>query len=245
MSKVRDIQLNQYGMKAGRDWSYIETRRNRIEGALGKGIKLILQIGKDLSEVHERLANNGNGKFTQWVEKCCGISGRTARRYISAFETFGEDAGTVSGTFDARTMYLLSSDNTPEAAIEQALALAKKGKVVNYDSAKEIIEKNTSEEEDELSGDELTGDELDEDELDEDEDDGDRNSGDDVDGDEPSVEEELEEDEAEVDESEIPTTWSKSSYQSELRRVLETWQARCPNTEEFASVTREEVSRFV
>ena len=42
------------------------------------------------------------------MEKCCGISGRTARRYISAFETFGEDAGTVSGTFDARTMYLLS-----------------------------------------------------------------------------------------------------------------------------------------
>ena len=77
--------------------------------------------------VNERLARNGNGTFTRWVTERCGFTDRTARNYIAAFETFGQDAETVSGTFDAKAMYLLSSDNTPETATKQALELAKGG----------------------------------------------------------------------------------------------------------------------
>lgn len=98
----------------------------------------ILVIGRELKAAQDRLANHHDGTFNKWVEQRCGFSKRTAYNAISAYTTFG--CATVAQLFDARALYLLSAESTPEAATEEALRLANEGEVITHKRAKAIVD---------------------------------------------------------------------------------------------------------
>jgi hypothetical protein len=122
----------------------IESCAVRIDKAKARGVALIFEIGEQLQIAHDELANHGDGKFGKWCQERCGISKSAAYRYLSVVEVFSRqkqlDGPTVGQSFDAKALYYLSRDTTPEAAIKDALYKAKRGERVTLADAKEIVE---------------------------------------------------------------------------------------------------------
>jgi len=116
---------------------------DRIADAKATAVDTIIAIGGDLNQAHELLAGAGrDGMFRPWVEKQCGFSISTAYNYINAHKTFGDKFPTVGHFFDARAVYLLSSNKCLEAATE-ALQIAEAGNHITLAIAKKLIQKQT------------------------------------------------------------------------------------------------------
>lgn len=94
-----------------------------------------LEIGRLLSESREFLDGES---FKTWVERECGCSIRSAYRYISAFENFG-DCATVAH-IELSAMYELAKNDCAKKA---ALRMAKDGKTVTQQIAKELVTKHS------------------------------------------------------------------------------------------------------
>ena len=100
----------------------------------------IIEIGSQLSQAQAILAGKGReGLFRPWFTNCCGLPKTTVYRAIAAYEAFNK-CPTV-GHFDAKAIYLLSSDACPEAATQEAIQLAEDGEHIDYCRAKEIVAK--------------------------------------------------------------------------------------------------------
>ena len=104
----------------------------------------IVDIGKHLDAVHDRLAGRGcEGRFLPWVKERCGFSKVTAYKYMSAFREFGKCSHYE--LFDSSAMYLLSSDKSPEEASERAMELAAEGKPITLAVARELVREASGE----------------------------------------------------------------------------------------------------
>ncbi len=120
-----------------------------INKATAKGIELIFEIGQQLRIAHDELANHGDGTFGKWCVERCGMTYRCARQYLDVVEVFGERKQLVcepgSQSFDAKALYYLSREVTPEDAIEDAIKAAKKGERITLAKAKEFVAEYTVE----------------------------------------------------------------------------------------------------
>lgn len=99
----------------------------------------VMGIGATLAIAQETLANNGNGMFLKFVEKC-GFSKSSAYRILDAYRVFA-NVPTV-GRIEDSAMYALSHKDTPEKALKEVLVLAEKGVQVTQKQAKAIIQKH-------------------------------------------------------------------------------------------------------
>lgn len=134
------------GLPAGENRT-LETHAVAIDKCRANGVQLIFEIGEHLQAAHDLLANHGDGMFGKWCVERCGMTDRTARNYINVVEVFGKQkklvSETGSGTFDAKALYYLSRDTTPDAAIKDALKAAKNGDRVTLADARDIVARYT------------------------------------------------------------------------------------------------------
>ena len=99
----------------------------------------IIEIGGELSAAQSLLAGKGrDGRFAPWY-RCQGFNRSEVYRAIAAHKVFNK-CPTV-GHFDAKSVYLLSSDSCPEEATVEAMRLAEDGNYIDHNRAKEIVAK--------------------------------------------------------------------------------------------------------
>jgi len=94
-----------------------------------------IRVGEELATAQSLLAGKGrDGSFRPWFRECCGLSKSYVYRAIAAYKLFGK-CPTV-GHFEARAIYLLSSDSCPDDAIQEAITLTEGGEYIDYRRAK-------------------------------------------------------------------------------------------------------------
>lgn len=114
---------------------YLASQINREKAAM---INAGMTVGKHVAEAHSLLAGNGrDGKFTEWVNKVCGFSRRSAYNYMLAFQRFDGCEGIDFISQDA--LYALSGPDTPPQAVKEAMKLAGKGQRVDVKAAKNLL----------------------------------------------------------------------------------------------------------
>lgn len=96
----------------------------------------IIQIGKNLREVKERLPH---GMFLPWLQSEFRLSEHTARNFMRVSERFEEKSITVMD-FSVSALYLLAAPSTPQEAIDEAMQRADSGEKITKSLAKQIIE---------------------------------------------------------------------------------------------------------
>ncbi|MBI5957523.1 MAG: DUF3102 domain-containing protein, partial [Chloroflexi bacterium] len=79
------IQLFDYAALDVADRTYIEIREGQIKGLLRNTARNIIDTGKLLAEVKDRLEH---GQFMTWCEQRFGWSLRTAERYMAVADKF-------------------------------------------------------------------------------------------------------------------------------------------------------------
>lgn len=105
---------------------------------ISAGLDAVLANGRDLAAARDALRHDKAGGFDGWLAHH-GLERRTAYRYIAAHERFG-NRDTVSRLPIAPTaVYVLSSPRAPEAAREQAVAMAEAGQVVTPAVARTLV----------------------------------------------------------------------------------------------------------
>lgn len=113
-----------------------------IDKAKCQGIELIFEIGRNLKSAHDQLAHHGDGTFVRWVESRCGISKRTAFRYLAICEAFdGQDCAKLAQTSTAEALEYLARDSSPEEAVEDAMKVVDNGERLTLAKAKELVGK--------------------------------------------------------------------------------------------------------
>jgi hypothetical protein len=87
--------------------------------------RVIIDIGRDLSEVKRRLPH---GAFTEWVIRDCGLTMRSAQNYMRATAFVDGKSETVALLTPA-SLYRLSAKSTPPAIISAVLEQLEAGHV--------------------------------------------------------------------------------------------------------------------
>jgi hypothetical protein len=106
------------------DEQFLEDAAKRINDRLRVTKENVIEIGRELMAVKERL---GHGNFQPWIEAECGISQKTAERYMQVAHYFTTDAKIDFMTIidvDMNTLYELAAPSTPEevrSAVEDRL----------------------------------------------------------------------------------------------------------------------------
>lgn len=132
-------------------------------------IERIVEIGRELAEAHEDLVGVGcEGLFRPWLEAETRYSKATAYQYMRAFRYCkkylthapqssdkcpapghldhrlgGMGNSSDAGHFQAEALYLLGTDELPEAAGKAAAKLAENGVYVRKETAQGLIKKHT------------------------------------------------------------------------------------------------------
>lgn len=86
----------------------------------------VMKMGGELAQARDKLAKHGNGTFGKWCVERCGISVSLAWKTIKATEQF-QDRVTVTQSFDATAMYLLSAESCPEDTRDEFIERAETG----------------------------------------------------------------------------------------------------------------------
>ncbi len=110
----------------------IEKATDRIKMRMSRTVEDIVEIGKDLMGVKDRL---GHGEFLNWIEHEFGMTERTAQNLMSVAKEFGTKYEMVSYLkFSPKVLYQLAAPSTPEEVKTRAITAAEAGeKVTNKD----------------------------------------------------------------------------------------------------------------
>lgn len=111
----------------------------RIKFQAEKARQAILAIGKELTEVKQRLPH---GQFGDWLSQEFSMSDRMARHLMQVYEVYGTKSETVSVLSDS-ALILLAGPSVPEAARQQAAEEAQAtGKSPTKRCTQEIIDQH-------------------------------------------------------------------------------------------------------
>jgi hypothetical protein len=105
-----------------------------IRELLEKSTKVIVEIGRRLKEVR---ASIGPKEFSAWIKAEFRFSQSVASNYMRAVESFG--TLDCLEHFQPSAIFDLGRENVPKAAVEQAIAEARSGKMVTRGRAMQII----------------------------------------------------------------------------------------------------------
>lgn len=105
-------------------------RRGKVEAAI--------EIGKQLVRANTKLANHGDGTFSEWCRKILGIPRQRANEMMAAYRTF-KDCPESGQSFDKSALIELSKPSTPAELVEEAKELARGKKPVTYKWVKDRI----------------------------------------------------------------------------------------------------------
>lgn len=112
----------------------VQARTSEIKALVKRAAQDIIDIGQKLVEVKDRL---DFGQFQDWLGSEFGWSASTARRFMRVAEKF---QNVQIERFGSSALYLLSADNTPEPARDEAIERAEAGERITYSTAQDIVE---------------------------------------------------------------------------------------------------------
>lgn len=123
------------------DRAFCERAADGIQKCVSEMDKQVVEIGQYLTDVKSRLKH---GEFYRWLECYFPWSTSTVNRWMTTARKFGSVKQLNRMSFGATAMALLSQGNTPDAAFDEALERARKGEVITYATARDIIAKHRS-----------------------------------------------------------------------------------------------------
>jgi hypothetical protein len=116
------------------DYSVIDEKdrdflRGKEQAIKGRTTQTIIENGRDLLEAKTRV---GHGNFLKWVEGCFPWSERTARKFMSAADSFKSAQCADLENIQSSVLYLLAAPSTPESARTEAIEKAGNGFYSQY-----------------------------------------------------------------------------------------------------------------
>jgi Protein of unknown function (DUF3102) len=102
--------------------------RDRMRSATGRMIEAIVETGRDLTAVKQRL---GHGIFCKCVQAECGFTLRTAQNYMKVACTFAEAKCETVSHLQLSTVYELSAKTTPPELVAQVIERGAAGQLVS------------------------------------------------------------------------------------------------------------------
>lgn len=113
----------------------LRQQAERIRRRLGKHTEDIIETGRDLLAVKEKLTH---GTFVAWIESELKLPARTAQSFMSAARLADKNA-TVA-LFSPATVYRLAAKGTPDDIRDAIIARAEAGDVASDREVRDIID---------------------------------------------------------------------------------------------------------
>lgn len=126
------LSLFDYDTIAKADRDFVRGRTDKIRFLCRRTARDIVDIGRHLIEVRDRLA----GKFLHWLQSEFQWGEQTGLRFIRVAERFPDLP--PNADLEARALYLLAGPSTPTAASDEAISRATSGERVTLDTARQI-----------------------------------------------------------------------------------------------------------
>jgi Protein of unknown function (DUF3102) len=105
----------------------LRNQTKRIRDRLRNTMEAIIEIGRDLLAVQEKLEH---GQFCKWVEAECGFTVRSADNYMNVARMAADNLETVS-ILPPAVAYLIAPKKTPADILDQVLAAAAAGETID------------------------------------------------------------------------------------------------------------------
>lgn len=134
---AQPIDLFSYAMLAREDEAEVREAAERIKLRLRRSAEDIIEIGKDLIAVKDRLPH---GSFLPWIEQEFGMSRFTANRFMAVAEVYGAKGSTVQH-LDLTALYELAAPKTPIEVREEVEKMIEAGEVVTKATVVELRNK--------------------------------------------------------------------------------------------------------
>jgi len=115
---------------------FVQQQTGEIRVLMKRTAQGIVEIGQRLIEVKDKL---GHGSFGDWLSAEFEWSWDTANRFMNVAKRLGKIPHHAE--FEARALYLLAAQSTPEPARSEALARASAGEPITYKAAQAIKQK--------------------------------------------------------------------------------------------------------
>lgn len=123
---------------------FILSRTVEINRLVKRSISDVIDIGRYLSEVKEKLAH---GQYQIWLDLEFSWNSRTALRFVTIYKKFNDrfKSDKLSDLNLGLSVYHeLAGKSIPDAAVDEVINLAKSGKNITLSTAKSIKEKHLS-----------------------------------------------------------------------------------------------------
>jgi hypothetical protein len=120
-----------YSMLPGDLWLEVRAAAERVKMRLKRTAEDIVEIGRELTDVKERLPH---GQFLPWIEAEFQMSDQSARRFMQAFDRFGKS--NIMLNFNPTVLYQLAAPSTPDEVVEKATEKAEAGDKVTVEDVK-------------------------------------------------------------------------------------------------------------
>jgi Protein of unknown function (DUF3102) len=116
------------------DESFVREAADRIRFRLTHTVKGVIEIGRDLIAVKERL---GHGKFLPWIDREFKMTDKSAERFMSVAERYGDKFDSVSN-LTLTALYELAAPSTPEEVRTEVAKRVAAGESVTTAEVKEL-----------------------------------------------------------------------------------------------------------
>lgn len=133
---MSQIELFDYSALAPDLQVEVKTATERIKLRMKRTAEDIIEIGKDLIAIKEKLPH---GSFLPWIAAEFEMSEPTAQRFMQVAVRFPE-IHQIDG-FKPSLLYALSAPSTPDEVVEQVIEKAESGEKVTANDVKELREK--------------------------------------------------------------------------------------------------------
>lgn len=114
----------------------------RIRGSYGRAVQEMVQIGRDLIFIKEKLPHGG---FLPYLASEFEMSDDTANNYMNMARSFTESQIPKISEFGASVIQLIARRSTPETAKAELLDRADEGEKITVAMTKEVIERHKRE----------------------------------------------------------------------------------------------------
>jgi hypothetical protein len=106
----------------------------RIKGAIKKERNAIIEIGRDLIAMKDKL---GHGNFGKWIDAEFDMSPSSAERYMHVAERIGDKIVSLTN-LKRETIYALAATSTPDEMRSEVIDLVAGGKMSDADARERI-----------------------------------------------------------------------------------------------------------
>lgn len=104
--------------------------------------RALIEIGKELAEAQDELADHAGGIFQKWAIAETGMSRGTIYNLINLYKRFGSHPNFGQLPIPKSALYLLASPSTPDAVVNETIERAQNGESITYTEMKEITERH-------------------------------------------------------------------------------------------------------